>query len=257
MMLLPEGRAVAGVIFQQQQFNIPAPVIPGDSSRAGGLILLDRFDASRGTLDSVEVGITGRITLNARLPGNTVDNGVGGILPSPYSYLFQIEQSLPGFNFLNQPELSLVGANVIGPEDFVATYDYTYSFIFDATSDLFGFAPIDTSETLVASRGTASATPPIAAVGDRGDFSSLVSGSTLLFLPVLELDVTLADGYNGSGGLPSGQLSSVGSIAVTYRFTESVSTLSEPASLSAMLFGLIAFCFARRGFGGVRRCRTS
>ena len=247
MMLWPEGRAVAGVISQQQQFNISAPVVPGNSVRGGGLVLLERFDASSGTLDAVEVEISGRITLNASLPGNTVDNGAGGLIPSPYGYSFQIEQSLPGFNFLNQPRLALSEANIIGPNALVVSYDYTYSFVFDATSDLIGFAPIGTSDTLIASRGTASATPPVGANGDRGDFSFVGPGSMVSFVPLLELDVALSNGYNGSGGPPGGTLSSTGRIAVTYRFTEPALALSEPASLSALLFGLLAFGFARRG----------
>lgn len=252
MMLWPEGRAVAGVISQQQQFNISAPVVPGSSVRGGGLVLLDRFDASSGTLDAAEVEISGRITLNASLPGNTIDNGAGGLIPSPYGYSFQIEQSLPGFNFLSQPRLTLSEANIIGPSGLVVSYDYTYSFIFDATSDLIGFAPIGTSDTLIASRGTASATPPVGATGDRGDFSFLGPGSMISFVPLLELDVVLGNGYNGSGGPPSGELSSTGRIAVTYRFTEPVLALSEPASLFALLFGLLAFGFAGRGFGTAR-----
>ena len=258
MVLWPEGRAVAGVISQQQQFNISAPVFPGSSVRGGGLVLLDRFDASSGTLDAVEVDISGRITLNASLPGNTIDTGAGGLVPSPYGYSFQIEQSLPGFSFLSQPRLSLSEANIIGPNGLVVSYDYTYSFIFDATSDLIGFASIGTSDTLIASRGTASATPPVGATGDRGDFSFLGPGSMISFVPLLELNVSLGNGYNGSGGPPSGTLSSVGRIAVTYRFTEPVLALSEPASLFAMLFGVLAFGFAGRGFGAIRtasQCR--
>lgn len=253
-MLWPEGRAVAGVISQQQQFNISAPVVPGSNVTGGGLVLLDRFDASSGTLDAVEVDISGRITLNASLPGNTVDNGAGGLVPSPYGYSFQIEQSLPGFNFLNQPRLTLSEAAVIGPNALVVSYDYTYSFVFDATSDLIGFASIDTSDTLTASRGTASATEPIGANGDRDDFSFPVSGSMISFIPLLELDVILGNGYNGSGGPPSGELSSTGRIAVTYRFTEPVLALSEPASLFALLFGVLAFGFAGRSF---RTARTA
>ncbi len=248
MILLPEGRALAGMIFQQQPFNVSAPVVPGNSVGGGSLVLLDRFDASSGTLDSVEVGISGRLTLNASLPSNFIDLGPGGVIPGPYSYSFQIEQSLQGFTFLSQPTLSLSGSGVIGPEAFVATYDYSYSFIFDATSDLTGFAPVTTSDTFLASRGTATAIPPIGAVGDRGDFSALVPGVPLPIIPVLELDTILFDGYNGSGGPPSGLVSSVGSVALTYHFTDPVTTLSEPAALFAMLFGLMAFCFARRGF---------
>ena len=200
----------------------------------GGLVMLQPFDTSLGTLDSVEVTIDGTITANIVTQPN-YDLVGGAAIPIPINYLVAGTQNFigggggSGFSWEVPATFFFSGLGLGFGEPEVSVNAFTYSFRFTHQTDLTGFAGISSS-------GPA-ASPGVA-------FGTL-SGFTSPILPFL-IETMDLEGGNGAGG--TFLYSTVeGAIIVEYDYTPTpTAPASEPGTLLLLGSGILGLAVCLR-----------
>lgn len=234
--------AHANTITQVRLFDASAGFVV--SGAAGTVLPFDRFDDSLGTLDAIDLELTGSIRLHGLVPSNFVATGPT-LVPVPYPFSVTITQSYAGLAFLNDPQIILTGTASGELEPLDALYLYTYSFSFDSLSELLGFAPVAATDFLFATVG-ALAVPPGFALGGFSDFTTSIPGPPLIIGP----NTLVASGFPAATGGPFvGSLSNEGSLLIRYHFSEPAAAVPEPSSLLLVLAALAG--------AGCRRVRRS
>ena len=178
-----------------------------------GTVDVSPFDPALGTLESVDVAITGTLTIE----GTAFPNPIGPFgAPTPYTYRIIVTQDFsPGFagkyfDFSAPAEFRFEGLPTTGVGDAIQiAAGFAYDFSFTEITDRVGFASLTTTST------AGSLIPPaMGALGTRADF--------LLEPPPLDL-ILLAQTWQAiSFGGPNPVIVSVtaaGTLAITYHYT--------------------------------------
>jgi hypothetical protein len=200
--------------------------ITGSSSLTG----IAGFNPALGTLTSVEVTITG--TLSATLL-TTPTIGPGGV-PIPMPYTVSINQNFTGspshdlFSFASPSTFMFSGISTGGTQVVTSTFNYTFHF--NGTTDIVGFAGVSAS-------GSAPLIPPGLAFGTLAGFT----GSAI---PLSELVLT-SPGVSVGATVTSA--SSTGGILVEYDYTPaSTAPVPEPCGFMLLGVGFAGLAFASR-----------
>jgi hypothetical protein len=215
---LVASNAGAAVITQTSTF-VQAPTSP---------LLLSSFDPNLGTLNHVELMLSGQIVITVDTPPNLSPMGV----PLPYQFQVQLEQSVQGQGdfdvgflfdalYIEPPQVATGAGGVVQ-----IVQPFLFSVLFDATTDLTGISfPSFTGPDVV---------PPV--FGRREDFVSAIPGLSTPLVAVHELDPVLVF----SAGPPVTPLilpNSTLNAFLLYDYTPAV-TVSEPASALLLWLGL-------------------
>jgi hypothetical protein len=218
------SNAAATVITQSTTFT-QAPTSP---------ILLNSFDPNLGTLNRVELSLSGQIVVTVETPPNLSPMGV----PLPYQFQVRLEQSLQGQGdfdvgflldalYFEPPQVATGAGGVVQ-----IVQPFLFQVVFDATTDLPGIShPSFTGPDVV---------PPV--FGRREDFVSAIPGISTPLLALHELNPVLVFSTGPSLTpliLPNGTLNA----ALLYDFTPVVRA-PEPGTL--LLLGLALVLVARR-----------
>jgi len=199
--------------------------------------IFDPFDSSLGTLDSVNILVSGFLRVSGSLPPNLVSPNN---TPSPYAYNITVTQSMYGligfnnFGFATPAQFLYNGvASGIPGDAFFFDTPITYSLNFNETSDLLGFT---------IPSGNVATFPPAYVSGLREDFldnllnssnglvmqNQLITTSSAL-LPVVP-DVLMSN-----------------TVFLTYNYTPFETSVPEPSALLLLGSGLfILACMRRR-----------
>lgn len=195
---------------------------------------LTPFDPALGTLDSINVSISGVLSVLVTTQQNLVFNGTT-FVPLPYTYGVTAEQRFIGeggkyFRFDSPATFQLTGVATGAGEPGVLATTYSYSMTFNAVTDLIGLVIPSTSSTVGA------LIPPISGVvGPRSDF---ILGPP----PVDAMDIVQsAVGTPLTGPPPTiTGITSGGSLFMTYNYTPAaVADVPEPATLLLVAGGLV------------------
>lgn len=180
------------------------------SGNPAGIVTVSPFDPALGTLDSVDVLVSGTLTAGVVTPPFFLGPGI----LTPYSFGIQVSQDFSGlagryFNFEPPAEFLFADLMASGAGDPVPIVsDFTYGFSFTDVTDGAG-AAVPTSSS---SFGTL--TPPAQVRGTRADF--------LLGPPSVDqirLDQTWQVTFS-SGPTPAvSSVAAQGSIQITYNYT--------------------------------------
>jgi hypothetical protein len=193
------------------------------------------FDPALGTLDSVDVNISGLLTVT----GIALQSGFfgpGGVFsPVPYAYSIDVTQNFfglaGGYFTFNEPGRFRIDGQATGfQENFLFLANYTYAFQFNAFTELLGGVPV-----VVPATSAGIALPLTSGVsGSLSDFASTA-------LPIHEIDMVLSTSAGSLGG-PVPLISdwnTQGVLELRYNYTPTSAPppapVSEPASL--LLFG--------------------
>jgi hypothetical protein len=238
--------AHADVITQTRAFNLSSAATLGGGGDAD-VLLFNQFDATAGTLDSVDVFIDGQLTFALQLPASFVAVPA----PTPVPYAFDIVAALDfggqASDFLVTPGVRLQGPAPGGPAPFpLAALDvFTHSFSYTAASDLAGLAVVTTTHgAQVTTLGSLSTIPPGLTSGLRQDFDAPGPGIPLLVAPQLLLAPPLFLGATEPATF-SGVVSAAGTVRIVYNFTPNPPAVPEPAALVLLVAGGTA-AWARR-----------
>lgn len=213
--------------------------IVGDSfSGSVDTLSFASFDPALGTLDRVNVSITGTLVLQASSQINVV-SGPGGSFPSPIAVAATVTQSFTpiginnrGFEFATSAQF-LFNSVASGSGELVTfSTPFSYDFAFTALTDLIGFAIPGFSGPTI---------PPTSVIGLRGDFLDLAPP-----LDGEEIQILTQSQIGSLTGLLGGVITAGGAVLVTYVYTPPVVEVAEPEALA--LFGLTALglCWCRR-----------
>jgi hypothetical protein len=198
------------------------------------------FDPALGTLDSVNVGITGTLVVSGV---NTAF--FAGTVPIPYDYQFLVHQSFDGFadtffDFNGDATFFLPNhASGLGESFSIAT-NFSYTFTANATTDLTGFIFPSTSSTIGALQ------PPLSGIsGQRADFYETS-------FPIHEIDLS-QNAFVQFNPVPVviSDVFSAGSMTIQYNYspTPPPTTTPVPEPGTLVLFGSALAC----GLAGRRR----
>lgn len=184
-------------------------------------VIIDSFDPRLGTLNSVEIVMSGRTTTEVLLPPSFIVIPPVGVIPHPYTFDIQLSHDIGAtsfpMSFLNT-SLDVWTGVAPGGESFfpfAIQYDFSHEATLTDLTDLTGFAPVtDTYIPLGIPRS--SNIPTVALVNaDRDDFASIV--------PVLVLTPShgaSASAIGNQGGIPIiGVVSTNGTLDITYDYT--------------------------------------
>ena len=241
----------AAVITQNLGFNNSTAIINGNGTNISPL-LFNAFDTNSGTLDTVDIRITGNLLVNVTSPPS-----LQGPTPVPYAFGLTSELDFGGFGFVINPTIIANGTNpgVTIPHAF--NYEYTFDATLDASSDSLGFASIGTS-SMLNSVGLAASEirPPLMSLS-RDDVSANAPGLSFLLLPRLSVS-----GFSSAAVAPSGNAASTGNIAITYNYTPFATPMPEPGSIALLSLGLMLGFRTRsgsrsKGLGGQRIRRAT
>jgi len=201
------------------------------------------FDTSLGTLDSVNVSITGVITGQVFTAPNFVPvDGVGGE-PVPAPYTADVSLTIEGpYQPVIAPifEVSGTGTGAGEPESYLI--NFIYGFTFDATTDLIG--------------GMAALSDSVSGAIDLVD-PGLMAGTLAHFespfpqIPLLTINVPTAT--PGAGAVGTSVPDIEGALFIQYNYTPNVATAPEPDTLLLLGAGLVGLL----GFSRLRFCRSA
>jgi len=220
------GAANADLIYQGHTFS-------GTFYNAIGVT---PFDPSLGTLDEVHVSIQGQMQLDF---GATQYIDINQ-KPIPYPFSVSVEQEFFGlvdkFFAFESPAIFLFSAVATGSGSFHSFLTpFTYNFIFDDTTDLFGFTDLQAT-------GMNMITPPSSISGLREDFIETT-------IPINEIDLVQNFSTISTPEKPYLMaLSAEGSIIIEYDYTPSPAPVSEPATMLLLSSGLLGLAGFRRRF---------
>ena len=242
--------SVAHAIPIVQTLRYSLPSVPSGAGSISAPLLVNSFDASVGTLDSVNLLWSGTITSSFLLPSNfTVADG-GAPIPVPYTYNLSIRNSIGGtgdlssMSFLNDSTQIFSGTSPGGNFSTPLVFQYAFSHNVTLTefTDLSGFAPVTDLFTLRAGDpGARSSVPSAFLTGvERSDFAS--SLPIQLLLPSHSVSSLLI----GNGGLLGGSLQVNSAVSITYNYTSSDFIVSEPGVVGLLAIGFVGLFFAKR-----------
>lgn len=213
--------------------------IVGDSfSGSVDTLSFPSFDPALGTLDRVNVSITGTLQLLAPSQVNIV-SGPGGSFPSQIAVAATVTQSFVpiginnrGFEFATPAQylFNSVASGAGEPVSFSTPFSYDFSFT--AITDLIGFAIPGFSGPTI---------PPTSVIGTRGDFLDLAPP-----LDGEEIQILTQSQIGSLTGLLGGVVTVGGSVLVTYVYTPPVVDVAEPATLALFGLGTLGLCWRRR-----------
>lgn len=220
---LPGQAGASGIDIQSQSFSgttVPIGVSP--------------FDPTLGTLDSVNVTISGVLSVSGLAPA--LPSGVPGQF-LPYFYRVFVGQDFSGlggsyFDFQQPADFSFNGSTSGTGENFTLTRAFSYSFTFTSTTDLVGFA-------FFSSTGPNS--PPPSVNGLRSDFVESLASPNQILLTHTATGMAL----NGLVPIPM-NWNSEGALTIQYNYTPV--PVPEPAA-----FALLAVGIGVLGAGRLRR----
>jgi hypothetical protein len=194
---------------------------------------INPFDPALGTLTSVDVSISGTLSVSGTTSQNMVQSSPGVFVPVPYNYQVNVTQDFFGlagkyFDFGNPASFTFTGTASGAGGSLAFVTNFGYSFTFDATSDLVGFVLPSSSSTV-----GILIPPPGGVTGLRSDFLRTN-------IPLDEIDMIQTwSSQSLFGGVPSPQISSVNSagvLQITYNYTPT--PVPEPSSLALLGLGV-------------------
>lgn len=203
-------------------------------------MVVQPFNPALGTLDSVDVGISGVLSVSGTTGLNLLPGPGGQQIPIPYNFQVTVTQNFFGlggkyFEFNDDAMFVFNGTSTGLGEGFGFAPSYGYTFTFNAVTDLIGFVIPTTSTTA----GTLQ--PPLSGVsGPRADFLQTI-------IPLDQISFAqIASGQNFSPtALPLviGSASTSGFLEVTYNYTAAV---PEPSTWTLIVLGAAAAVASRR-----------
>lgn len=228
----------ADVITQTRAFSLSSAATLGGGADTGAL-LFDQFDATLGTLDSVDVSINGQLAFFLLLPASFVT--VPELVPVPYAFDVRATLDFGGqaSDFLLTPEVRVQGGAPGGGASFplIAFDMFTHSFSYTAASDLAGLAAVTTANgPQFTSLGSLSTIPPTFTSGQRQDFDAPGPAVPLLVTPQLVLAAPLFAGATAPETF-GGVVTAEGSVRIVYTFTPNAQTVPEPATTVLLVGG--------------------
>jgi hypothetical protein len=204
-----------------------------DGTTAQAFIGVTPFDATLGSLDSVNVTINGVLTVT----GITVPNIAGPAGPVPYPYLVSVSQDYFGllgkyFDFNGDATFLIQGqASGVG-EPLSILRPFNYGFTFNETTDLIGFVIPSVSGGVIPPGGGVS--------GSLSDFLDTI-------VPIDEIDlVQTATAFALSPPVVVTSTHAAGAIIIQYNFTPAQATVPAPNTGALLTLGLVAFALSRR-----------
>ena len=231
----------AAVITQNLGFNNSTPIINTNGTNVNALVF-NAFDTNIGTLDTVDIRITGNLLVNVTSPPLPTPPG-----SPPTSYVFGLTSELEfgGFGFLVNPSIIANGTNAGIATPHAFSFGYTFAATLDAFSDSLGFASIGSSSLLTnIGLSTNEVGPPFMSLS-RAAVSANAPGLPFLVLPRL-----MVSGFSSAAVAPSGNASSAGDITITYNYTPFATPMPEPGSIALLTLGL---ALGFRTCGGSRK----
>lgn len=198
------------------------------------------FDPALGTLDRVDVSISGTLVVQGPTLISVIPTPGGPVpLPVPLTAIanqdfFRIGIGSRGFEFATAAQFILTGiASGLG-ETTSLTRPFSYDFAFTDITDLIGFVfPAFSGATI----------PPVSIIGRRNDFLDLAQP-----LPDLPIDIVTQTQLGSAIGFLSATAEAIGSVRITYIYTPApvVVAVAEPATLALLGAGLFALAWRHR-----------
>ncbi len=218
----------AAVITQNLGYNTSTNIVNTNGTNVSPLVF-NSFDINLGTLDTVDIRITGNLLVNVTSPPSPQ-----GSPPSPYVFGLTNELEFGGLGFLLNPSVITTGTNNGTVMPHALNYGYTFTASLDATSDSLGFAAISTSSLLTSVGLSANeVSAPFMSLA-RAALSANAPGIPFIVFPRLTVS-----GFSSATVSPSGTAASTGNIAITYNYTPLALAMPEPGSLALLAFSLI------------------
>ncbi len=220
--------APAAVITQNLGFDTSTPIVNANGGNVSPVIF-NAFDTNLGTLDTVDIRITGNLLVEVTSPPSLT-----GSPPTPYVFGLTSDLEFGGFSFLIIPSVIANGTNNGVATPHVFNYGYSFAATLDAGSDALGFAAIGTSSALTSAGLTVNeVTSPFMSL-TRAALSANASGIPLVMFPQLSVS-----GFSSAPVAPSGSAASRGSVVITYNYTPLAVSMPEPASIALLALGLM------------------
>lgn len=220
--------AAAAVITQNLGFDTSTNIVNSNGTNVSPLVF-NSFDTSLGTLDTVDIRITGNLLVNVTSPPSPL-----GTPPPPYVFGLTTELEFGGLGFPINPSVIATGTNNGAVMPHALNYGYTFTASLDAVSDSLGFAAINTSSLLTSAGLTVNEVRPPFMSLSRAALSANGPGIPFIVLPQLSVS-----GFSSAAVAPSGSANSRGNISVTYDYTPRAVAMPEPNSMALIALGVI------------------